>query len=579
MNLRSIFVAISWALLAFSAQGVARDSLWVMDMVHHNPMDTPFKSEFCHPEKLASLGMDAMVINEFKFPHCAVTFDSLDKSISPVGSDERAWAEELAEEINNRIDECHKNGLEAFFFTDIIVLPKRLVELYRNEICDENGNISFKRPFTWTVHKIMLDELFNRFPDMDGLVIRTGETYTHNIPYHCGNGPVDYKNDYDGSIAVHAGLLNMLREEVCVKRNKKIVYRTWDFGYFHTRPEYYMAVTSQVEPHPGLYIAIKHTNGDYFRTYPFNKTITLGNHKQIVEVQCQREYEGKGAYPNYIARSVINGFEETKDDPAPRCLNDIKDHPLYAGIWTWSRGGGWYGPYLQNELWCDLNAYVLSQWGHNPDRSEAEIFEEYAALIGISPETQEHFRRMCVLTPDAIIRGRGSLLHEVSVTWTRDHYLGGEKQLQRAFRDIVAKNIVDESIEEMRQSTAIWEEIDSLAGIVRCSDPAVGSYISTSARYGLLLHKIMYNGFAVMMKGYVGDKTGNYDFDGIKEAINRYDEAWAAYRRLKEERADCATLYHDRYVQFNAGGVRNKIEFADGMGAGVDRYRMMLRNR
>ena len=40
-------------------------------------------------------------------------------------------------------------------------------------------------------------------------------------------------------------------------------------------------------------ITIKHTNGDYFRTYPFNKTLTLSKHKQIVEVQCQREYEGK----------------------------------------------------------------------------------------------------------------------------------------------------------------------------------------------------------------------------------------------------------------------------------------------
>ena len=576
MKLKQIASLIAASAITMSAQGVARDSLWVMDMVHHNPMDEPFKSAFCQPSKLASLGMNAIVINEFKFPHCAVTFDSLDKNICPPGSDERRWAEALANEINSRIEECHKNGLEALFFTDIIVLPKRLVELYRDDICDEQGNISFKQPFTWTVHKMMLDELFELFPEMDGLVIRTGETYTHNIPYHCGNGPVDYKNDYDGSIDVHAGLLNLLREEVCVKRRKKVVYRTWDFGYFHTRPEYYMAVTSQVAPHPGLYLSVKHTQGDYFRTFPFNKTLTLGNHKQLVEVQCQREYEGKGAYPNYIAEAVINGFEETQGDPAPHCLNDIKDHPLYAGIWTWSRGGGWYGPYLQNELWCDLNAYVLSQWGHNPQRSEAEIFEEYSTAIGITPDTRPHFRRMCLLTPDAIIRGRGSLIHDVSVTWTRDHYLGGEKQLQRAFRDIYERNIVDEALAEMKQSTAIWEEIDSLARLVKCADTATESYIRTSARYGLLLHRIMRDGFAIMLKGYIGDRTGNYDVAFIKAAIDSYDRAWSDYRRLKEENSDCATLYHDRYVTFNAGGVRNKIEFADGMGAGVDKYRNMF---
>ena len=70
-----------------------------------------------------------------------------------------------------------------------------------------------------------------------------------------------------------------------------------------------------------------------------------------MEVQCQREYEGKGAYPNYVANAVINGFEETKQDASPRCLNDVKDNPLFYGVWTWSRGGGWYGPYISNELW------------------------------------------------------------------------------------------------------------------------------------------------------------------------------------------------------------------------------------
>lgn len=575
MKLRfSLLLAVVWTISVNSTvAAIGRDSLFVMDMVHHNPNDTPFESAFCKPAKLASMGMDAMVINEFKFPHCAVTFDSIDSNIFPHGSDERLWARSLAKEINDRIKECHKNGLQALYFTDIIVLPKTLVELYRDEICDSQGKISFSRPKTWEIHRVMIEELFQLFPDMDGLVIRTGETYTHNIPYHCGNGPVDYKNDYEGSIAIHAGLLNMLREEVCVKRGKKVVYRTWDFGYFHTRPDYYMSVTSQVEPHPLLYMSVKHTQGDYLRTFPFNRTIALGCHKQLIEVQCQREYEGKGAYPNYIADAVINGFEETLGSPSPRCLNDVKDHPLFAGIWTWSRGGGWFGPYLKNELWCDLNAYVLSQWGHNPDRSEADIFEEYAALIGITPATYPDFRRLCMLTPDAIIRGRGSLVHDFSILWTRDHYLGGEKQLLRAFEDIVKKDIIQESLDEMKQSTLIWEEIDSLAQRVKCSDSVTESYIRTSSRYGLLLYRIMYHGFAIMLKGYIGDKTGHYDVDFIREAILNYDRTWEDYRRLKADNTDCASLYYDRYVTFGAGGIRNNIEFADGMGAGVDRYR------
>ena len=108
---------------------------------------------------------------------------------------------------------------------------------------------------------------------------------------------------------------------------------------------------------------------------PFNPCIGIGKHQQVVEVQCQREYEGKGAHPNYIAKGVIDGFEEFKKPgiKKPYCLNQVKDNPLFKGVWTWSRGGGWGGPYIKNEFWIELNAYVISHWASNPLKTEKEI--------------------------------------------------------------------------------------------------------------------------------------------------------------------------------------------------------------
>lgn len=570
-------VALFGLWVCLSCYGMAQQSdkegYLVMDMVHHNPGDEMTQTVFRNPEKLASFGMNGMVINEFKFPQCAISFSKLDSRIFPKGSAEEKWIGTLAEEIRMQIEECHRKGLQAFYFTDIIVLPRKLVELYKEEICDEKGRISFEKSKTWEIHKMMLEELFDRFPEMDGLVIRTGETYTHNIPYHMGNGPVDYQHKYEESLKIHAGLLNLLREEVCVKRSKKVIYRTWDFGYFHTRPNYYLEVTGQVAPHPNLYMSVKHTDGDYFRTYPFNKTITLGQHKQVVEVQCQREYEGKGAYPNYVANAVINGFEETQRNAAPRCLNDVKTHPLFYGVWTWSRGGGWYGPYLSNEFWCDLNTYVMSQWALNPDKEELDIFNEYARKVGISEKTLPYFRRLCLLTPDAIIRGRGSLLHAVNVVWTRDHYLGGINQLKEVFDEIIEKGLVEESLYEMKLSVALWEEIKELSEKVECHDKAVEHYIRVSSQYGFLLHRIMEQGWIVMLKGYQGDKNGIYDRTSIQIALENYDKCWEEYRRLKQENTDCATLYYDKYLEWDAVD-RNKINFVPGMGDSVDKYRI-----
>jgi hypothetical protein len=59
-------------------------------------------------------------------------------------------------------------------------------------------------------------------------------------------------------------------------------------------------------------------------------------------------------------------------------LRDVVTNQLCAGVWTWSRGGGWEGPFLKNELWCELNTYVVAKFAQNPARSEEEIFNEFA---------------------------------------------------------------------------------------------------------------------------------------------------------------------------------------------------------
>ena len=163
-------------------------------------------------------------------------------------------------------------------------------------------------------------------------------------------------------------------------------------------------------------------------------------------------------------RQVIDGFEEYKGKPTPRCLNDIKTDSLFNGVWTWSRGGGWSGPFLKNELWCNLNAYVMSKWAQNPSRPEAEIFDEYAEKIGITPETRPYFRRLSLLSADAIIRGRGSLIHKFAATWTRDEIIGGVPWQRSMFDDIYQKNLVEEALYEKKLATYCmpsWSRVGS----------------------------------------------------------------------------------------------------------------------
>ena len=559
---------------------------YILDMVHNNPGEPLTVTAFNNPAFLKEKGYNGQVMNDFTFAHAAITFDKLNPQIFPQGSKERAWVMAAANRVCKNIKAAHAAGIKVYYFTDLIVLPKKLVELYHDEICDDKGKISFERPKTIEIHKLMLDELFEAFPDLDGLVIRTGETYLNNVPYHTGNNPITQ------GVTSHVKLINLLREEVCVKRNKTIFYRTWSFGGMHDSANYYLAVTNQIEPNKNLIFSIKHTKGDYHRTYSFNPTLGIGKHPQIVEVECQREYEGKGAYPDYVMDGVINGFEEyntTNPQKGNKCLNDLKNNPNLAGVWSWSRGGGWVGPYISNEFWCKLNAYVISKWGADKTRSEQSIFNSFMDENGIAkPASREAFRELCLLSAKAVLRGHESgkyYFEKDWVWWMRDEFLGGidtanlpqkmfpsEGFLGQAYDWYYNNGLLDKVIEEKQEDVVLWKRIVALSNKIEMLNKADQDYIKVSSQYGLLLHTIIADGWKVMALGYKGDKTGTYDKAQLASTIKKYDQDWSKYNQLKATNLSCATLYKP-YSFINVAPAYHDKQ---GMAASIDKYRAVI---
>jgi len=543
---------------------------YLLDMVHNNPGEPLTQSDYNDPAYLKAQGYTGQVINDFTFAHAAITFDSLNPNIFPIGSKERAWVMQAAEKVRANIKRAHAAGEKAYYFTDIIVLPKKLVEIYHDEICDEKGRISFERPKTIEIHRIMFKELFDTFPDLDGLVIRTGETYLNNVPYHTGNNPIT------NGIESHVKLINLLREEVCVKRNKMVFYRTWLSAGMDQKPDVYLAVTNQIEPHPNLIFSIKHTRGDYQRTMDFNPTLGIGKQPQIVEVECQREYEGKGAYPDYIMDGVINGFEEFNTNTPQtgyKGLKDIVNTPQFRGIWSWSRGGGWVGPYITNEFWCKLNAYVISHWGADTRQTEEQVFNSFMDENGIQGKSRKAFRELCLLSAKAILRGHDSATLPFQSGWTfwmRDEFLSGtDGRLATIFKTYYDKGLLQKSVDEKREAVDMWQKIVDLSSRVHLTNKADEDYINVSCKYGLILHQIIAEGWNIMALGYTGDQTGNYDKKNIAVSIKAYDAYWKAFNQLKEDNPSCATLYKP-YMWTNNPP---KYHGEKGMGASVDKYR------
>ncbi|MFE7120193.1 hypothetical protein ACFU99_32700 [Streptomyces sp. NPDC057654] len=542
---------------------------FLFDMVQANPGEPLMASRYNDPATLASYDYNGQVINEFRPPHTAIAFETVDERIFPAGSAGRAWVEDNARRVREHINRAHAAGIGSYFFTDIIVLPKRLVELYGDDVLDDKGRISLHRPKTVEIHRLMLREVFARFPGIDGLVVRTGETYLQNVPFHTGNNPIT-----EGQSS-HELLINLLREEVCVRAGKRLFYRTWATGNdkFREDPTYYRAVTDRIEPHERLLFSIKHTASDFWRTIPFNRTLGVGRHRQIVEVECAREYEAKGACPDYVGDGVINGFEEYAAGAGPRGLADLAANPLLAGVWTWSRGGGWRGPYISNELWCDLNMWVVAHWARDTGQGEAGAFAAYARRIGLRGDAVHRFRRLALLSAAGTLRGHYSARTPVpNMTWTRDQYLGGsDKDLAGHYKALVGGGLVEPALAEKAHAARIWREIVELADGLPVRDRADREFVRVSARYGFYLYSVIHHGWEVMLRGFARERNW-----GMAGHVRAYDEAWRGWRRLTDRHRSCASLYQPLgFGKKDADGVYG-ADPEHGMGPSVERYRRAL---
>ena len=499
----------------------------ILDMVHHNPGEPLTSSRYEDPAVLKKMGYNGKVYFLFDSPTIAIDWQSVDPEIFPAGSLGREWVDKKAARIDAQHAACKSVGIKTYAMADLILLPKALIEKHGMEKTFGDPN----DPQTDKFFRAAIAQMFDRFPNLDGLVVRIGETYLEDAPFHKGH--IKDKSSPENTIIP---LLKLLREEICVKRNKQLIFRTW--MAFDTNLKNYEKVSAAIEPHPNLFIGVKHCEGDFHRGNPFSKIIGAGRHPQVIEVQCAREYEGKGAYPNYVAHGVIEGFEEHKIQLPEAKIRSLRDFAqkseLYAGVWTWTRGGGWFGPFIKNELWCDLNAWVMAQWAKDSSQSEETIFNRYATeQLRLSETDAAKFRKLCLLSADAVLRGKTSTHADISPWWSRDDGINRPVLPQDSAK---RQRVLDEKAEAVR----IWEQIVALAKEIHFPDPATKEYVVVSSKYGLHLYRIYQAAFELVALGPNGDKAA------LRKWLKTYDDAWADYRNLPNESPQCASLYHEK---------------------------------
>ncbi len=527
-----------------------------MDMVHRNPGEPLQESKYYNEEYVKGLGYNSMVSQIYV--QCALTYDNFDKGIIPEGSKEREWIMNQREEVATKIKQAKEAGLDIYTFTDVLVLPTMLIEKYKDQLVDEedletksssiHGKLApnIENELTVTLIKEQIKEIFETFPDLDGIVVRYGETYLYDTPYHSGSSPVRASGlkGIDGQVK----LINILREEICEKYNKKLFYRTWGMGLpFHTDPDVYATITNRVETHENLIFSIKYTSGDFHRLFKFNQTIGVGKHPYIIEFQAQPEYYGKGAHPIYLFGSVLNGFSEYKRLMLPtqtQSLEQLKDDPKFKGMWTWSRGGGWRGPYIKNELWCEVNAQAMAIWAQDISQTEDEVLKRVMKNLGVKRRSYDDFKTLLKLTDEAILKGQCTDTGmDFNVWWTRDQYFNNDNKLRSQLRNAVKNNRAGELIEEKDRAVELWEQIVELANKIKMNDPIDEEYVRVSAEYGRIKFDIIRQIFILSLTRHEYDYTNNLDIKLLRESLEKYDELWIEWQELEKNNPTCANIY------------------------------------
>lgn len=246
----------------------------------------------------------------------------------------------------------------------------------------------------------------------------------------------------------------------------------------------------------------------------------------MVEFQAAREFEGKGAFPNYVAPVYLGGVRQAN-----------------AGLaWVWAKGGGWGGPHPTADIWLDANVYALARLLWDPSADPIRLAEDWAALR-FGPGAAPHLAALLMKSPDAVLKGFYVGCYgerypgwAPNLLWTRDDIIAGGERIEPMYR--ACQNAVEAAIEEKQEALALVDEmIEDLERARPYLDPPAARWIEASLRYQRSLFEVLAHYLTGMFRYYAGDAAG------AREAFEALRGSWEAHNGAVSSGA--ATPYRD----------------------------------
>jgi hypothetical protein len=352
----------------------------LIDMIHDNHGEPPFKTRYRDPKNLRAFGYHAIVLPDALTAIPAAHDASLAPApLKPLGQDPEAL-------IDSRLAAATAADMAVFFYADTLLLPKSVVAKRPNDfLCDDaSGRLCPAKPAVFSAFQDQIRELFDRWPAAAGLILRTAEVYPEATPHMTGNPLHTPACPTCRNLPLQDRLVRLitsLHDVLITELDKLYIHRAWQpaipgLPNMHDDPAVYRAIAARVPDSPNLAFSFKFTRGDFRQSAPspstpapanFNPCLLADTRPKWIEFQCEREFEGKGAFPNYQAPAWQHLLSHLARSVGP------DDFHRRFSLWGWSRGGGWGGPYVQREEWIDANVHALGALYAHPDADPNDI--------------------------------------------------------------------------------------------------------------------------------------------------------------------------------------------------------------
>ncbi|MGB0767326.1 MAG: hypothetical protein ACPGYV_06415 [Phycisphaeraceae bacterium] len=408
-----------------------------------NPGEPEISTQYT-PAVLKGLGYTGLVLyNTTGLSGVSSPGDVADRELS-------RWVSQQFDEAERRVDEAVSAGLEVYVSYDMLVLPRTYVDKHAEELCCKGSTQTLCPASGPAMQRSMsaLDALIRRLPKLAGVVLRLGDTDARRLPYLAGNdvyAPHCPRCSQLGRADRVIAAIGHAHELVVGQHDRRLIVRAWNVrpSGFHDSPELAERIVKRL---PGeasddrLVLSFKFTQTDFWRYQPWNQSSLAcggkgrGDRPILYELQCQREFEGKGGVPDYQPTLWRDGMPEAFDDRGG--LAEVASQVNLAGLWAWVRGGGWGGPFVQDEAWIDANVVAVPALADDPLANTMQLAKQWCkdrlhldepdlinAVTGILERSAELAREAFYFGP--FTATKGSCWHPAA-DWISDDQLNAE---------------------------------------------------------------------------------------------------------------------------------------------------------